>query len=113
MNKLTVVQAMTYVGLLLTIPLLACGSITLCSGMVVDKEHEPAWTEMRVEYDPFLEIPTLRSHHHPAEWGLWIEEEGEQRYWSVSEAMYGTVEIGDYWEHPRCASWRATEAARE
>lgn len=99
---------MAILGLLLCAGLLLLGGIAmvdrprLTEGMVVDKSFTPAHTTTYTSriWTGKTAVPRIRLVRHPDVWTIkvsGISDKGDEKteWWTVSEDVYNSVEIGD------------------
>lgn len=74
----------------------------LTEGVVVDKSYNPAYTTTHTSIvrSGNTAVPIIRDVHHAASWKIEVsgtDEEGEicVEWWTVGEAMYELIGIGD------------------
>lgn len=76
----------------------------LTEGVVVDKDHEAAWTEFQsvpmtnADGSTYIMTSTV---YHPEEWRIRVEgydkdDKPRSEWWPTSEAFYPMVTIGDH-----------------
>lgn len=87
------------VSLILVMLLFCVGCVH--AGVVQEKEFIPA----HITYSPYYVVINHRPYymtrwlHFPDRWQVLVEdEEGHREWWTVSEAFYHSVEVGDYVE---------------
>lgn len=100
----------------LALALLLCGCHRLTRGVVVSKDHHPAYSHRQ----PAAGGKVSRRHHHPERWTVDLlgDHEGKRRRetYSVGESFFEWVHVGDYCEiDPEDGSlkcWRDVRAER-
>lgn len=92
MKKLVIVLVATSLILILFV---GCTN-GLQSGTVYDKKHRSSYTTIQAIPKPkggFYYIPKV----HPEEWEIFIRDNGKTEELNVSESVWNSVKIGDYY----------------
>ena len=97
--KKRILMALVLVAALL---ILSACSPPLTEGVCIDKKHTEAYTTrwMQIIRIGHTSIPIWHTTHHPATWKLQVagvNADGKEvvEWWSVSQEVYSTIDIGD------------------